>query len=143
MVVLLALGAAAISGGIGVLQPGQPVTVNGRFGFCHEGGGINCVVDGDTFWAGGNKVRIAGIEAPETHEPRCPAEASRGKAATERLQALLNSGSVTLAPADGGRDQDQHGRLLRDVSVNGRDVGEALIDAGLVRAYRGGKKPWC
>ena len=34
------------------------------FGFCHTGGGENCVVDGDTFWIDGNKVRVADIDAP-------------------------------------------------------------------------------
>lgn len=141
MAILLTLGllmaALVIPSGPAI----EPTSLRAQFGFCHEGGGINCVVDGDTFWAGGKKVRIAGIEAPETHEPRCPEEAERGRAATRKLQDLLNSGTVTLTPD--ARGQDQHGRLLRHVSVGGKDVGEALIAAGLAREYRGGKKPWC
>ncbi|MEY4891285.1 MAG: hypothetical protein RIQ75_2415, partial [Pseudomonadota bacterium] len=27
------------------------------FGKCHSGGGLNCVVDGDTFWIDGEKIR--------------------------------------------------------------------------------------
>jgi len=41
------------------------------------------------------------------------------------------------------RDRDVYGRLLRNVSVNGRDVGEALIADGLARAYAGGRRSWC
>jgi endonuclease YncB( thermonuclease family) len=37
------------------------------------------------------------------------------------------------------RDRDVYGRLLRNVSVDGRDVGEALISAGFARAYAGGR----
>ncbi len=84
------------------------------FGYCQWGGGTNCVVDGDTFWIGGEKVRIAGIDAPETHPSRCEYEARLGNAATGRLHALLNSGAVTMTTID--RDRDVYGRLLRNVA---------------------------
>ena len=111
------------------------------FGFCHSGGGSDCVVDGDTFYIGGEKVRIAGIDAPETHPPRCPEEARLGAAATERLQSLLNSGSVTMSSID--RDRDTYGRLLRDVQVDGADVGAAMVAAGVAREYGSGRRSWC
>ena len=103
--------------------------------------GANCVVDGDTFYFGRDKVRIAGIDAPETHPPRCASEARLGEAATHRLRDLLNSGEVTLTRID--RDEDIYGRKLRNVAVGGADVGAALIGAGLARDYAGGRKPWC
>jgi hypothetical protein len=34
-----------------------------HFGFCHTGGGTNCVVDGDTIWLDGIKIRVADIDA--------------------------------------------------------------------------------
>lgn len=111
------------------------------FGFCHEGGGRTCVVDGDTFYLNGEKVRIAGIDAPETHPSRCPREAELGEAATERLHVLLNSGPLELTSID--RDRDRHGRLLRNVSVAGRDVGEMLIAEGVARPYGGRRRSWC
>ena len=37
---------------------------NANFGFCHTGGGYNCVVDGDTIWLKGQKIRVADIDAP-------------------------------------------------------------------------------
>ena len=111
------------------------------FGLCHSGGGTNCVVDGDTFWMGGVKIRIADIDAPETHPSRCAEEARLGEAATLRLQALLSAGPVTLAAAD--RDEDRYGRKLRIVKVDGESVGETLVEEGLVRQYTGGRKPWC
>jgi endonuclease YncB( thermonuclease family) len=122
----------------------RPSTSSGRtvrFDFCHVGGGTNCVVDGDTFYIGGAKVRIAGIDTPETHPPRCSREAQLGDQATQKLQALLNSGAVTITGID--RDRDTYGRLLRNVAVDGQDVGEALIAAGVAREYGRGRRGWC
>jgi endonuclease YncB( thermonuclease family) len=99
------------------------------------------VVDGDTFYVGGEKVRIAGIDAPETHPPRCAEEARLGEAATQQLQALLNSGAVTMTAID--RDRDRYGRRLRNVAVDGADVGEAMIGAGVAREYGSGRRAWC
>ena len=115
--------------------------VRAAFGYCHSGGGRDCVVDGDTFWIRGEKVRIAGIDAPETHPSRCAGEARLGNAATTRLHALLNSGAVTMTPID--RDRDVYGRLLRNVQVDGADVGEAMVSAGVARDYGSGRLSWC
>ena len=99
------------------------------------------MVDGDTFYIGGEKVRIAGIDAPETHPARCDFESQLGKQATEKLHAILNSGAVTMTNIE--RERDLYGRLLRNVAVHGQDVGEAMIGAGVARDYGGGRRPWC
>ena len=98
------------------------------------------VIDGDTFSYGGRRVRILGIDAPETHPPRCVEEARLGLAATAKLKELLGSGTITI----GGSGHDQYGRELRQVFVNGQDVGDAMIAAGLARSYDGKKRQgWC
>ena len=98
------------------------------------------VIDGDTFAFGGQRIRIAGIDAPEIHPPRCMEEARLGLAATAKLKQLLTSGTVTIS----GSGHDQYGRELREVRVNGQDVGEAMISAGLARSYKGEKRQgWC
>ena len=98
------------------------------------------VIDGDTFGIGGRHIRIAGIDAPETHPPRCLEEARLGLAATAKLKELLANGTVTL----NGSGHDQYGRELRSVQVGGQDVGEAMIAAGLARSYSGGRRGgWC
>ena len=38
------------------------------FTLCTAAPRETCVVDGDTFWLNGEKVRIADINAPETHK---------------------------------------------------------------------------
>ena len=121
--------------------PDGRVEIKTQFGLCHEGGGRNCVVDGDTVWIAGEKVRIAGIDAPETHEPKCPREAELGRKSAFRLQGLLSSGTLLARPAD--RARDPNGRLLRHIAVDGRDVGETLIAEGLARGYGGRKRGWC
>lgn len=114
---------------------------NLRFGLCHRGGGRNCVVDGDTFWVDGAKIRIADIDTPETHPPRCAAEAELGKRATRRLQALLNQGAFELEVR--GRDTDRYGRKLRIVTRDGASIGGMLVSEGLARPYGRGRQPWC
>ena len=111
------------------------------FGLCDQGGGTNCIVDGDSFYMGGKGVRIAGIDAPETHSAKCDAEALLGWAAAERLHAALNSGTVTMVPVEPGHDPN--GRLLRQVRVDGRDVGDTLAAAGLARRSDGKRASWC
>jgi micrococcal nuclease len=140
---LIGLAASTWSGPTVPAGPaaGDTAGVSRQFGSCHTGGGTNCVVDGDTFWIDGEKIRVADIDAPETHPSRCPEEARLGNAATDRLQALLNAGPVTLAPAD--RDTDRYGRKLRVVMRGGKSLGEMLVREGLARRWIGHREPWC
>lgn len=73
-----ALGEVRPSTGSGRTQLGGAPAARASFGYCYRGGGTDCVVDGDTFYIGGEKVRIPGIDAPETHPPRCAYEAKLG-----------------------------------------------------------------
>ena len=121
--------------------PGAVDALRARFGFCHSGGGTNCVVDGDTFWFAGQKYRIADIDAPETHPARCPAEAALGARSTKRLQQWLNDGAFALESID--RDADRYGRKLRIVTRDGNSAGAALVAEGLARPWEGNRRPWC
>lgn len=111
------------------------------FGLCDRGGGTNCVIDGESFYLDGKIVRVAGIDAPATHSAGCDAESLLGWAATERLHAALNSGKVTTVPV--GRDVDANGRQLRQVQVDGRNVGRVLVAAGLARPSGEAPANWC
>lgn len=115
--------------------------LSAQFGFCHRGGGTNCVVDGDTFWFKGEKYRIADIDTPETHGPRCAAEGELGAQATRRLQALMNDGPFSLESGD--RDTDRYGRSLRIVTREGESIGGMLVAEGLARSWDGRRHPWC
>ena len=111
------------------------------FALCAEGPRSTCVVDGDTFWLAGEKIRIADINAPETHGAACASERQRGEAATRRLIVLLNQGQFVLEP--GQRDRDRYGRLLRTVTRRGRSIGAQLVSEGLAEPWRGRRSDWC
>lgn len=119
----------------------SPEHGSAQFSLCVIGGGFNCVVDGDTFWMAGERVRIADIDAPETHPPRCAYEADLGRRATLRLQELLNDGPIELQAIE--RDRDQYGRQLRIVTRNGESLGLRLVAEGLARNWTGSRQPWC
>lgn len=112
-----------------------------RFGFCRAERRTDCVVDGDTFWLGGQKIRIADIDTPETHAPRCDAERAMGVRATERLRVLLNAGAFSLDRVE--RDKDRYGRSLRLIRRDGRSIGALLVEEGLARPWNGSRQPWC
>lgn len=101
-----------------------------------------CVVDGDTFWLDGTKIRIADIDTPEIGQPRCDYEYELGMRATRRLVDLLNAGPFELRTI-GNRDEDQYGRKLRVVTRNGRSLGDQLVSEGLARTWSGRREPWC
>ena len=101
-----------------------------------------CVVDGDTFWMDGVKIRIADIDTPEIGQPQCDREYQLGMKATYRLVELLNAGPFELRTI-GGRDEDRFGRKLRVVIRSGRSLGDQLVSEGLARTWSGRREPWC
>lgn len=85
------------------------------------------VIDGDTIVvAGGARVRLIGIDAPEANE--CGAST-----ATELLTSYVLGKSVTLTPGT-RTDKDRYGRLLRYVDVGSFDPGLKLIQVGRASA---------
>ncbi|WP_395330322.1 thermonuclease family protein [Novosphingobium sp. BL-8H] len=115
----------------------------GRFAHCSGRKRHTCIVDGDTFWYQGKKIRIADINTPETSEPDCPAEAALGARATVRMTELLNEGRFSLEPWTDGRDTDRYGRELRVVTRGGQSLGEVLVAEGLAERWKGYRRNWC
>jgi endonuclease YncB( thermonuclease family) len=141
----LMLSVAIFGGAWASSDPAQAAgardTEKAAFGLCKRGGTPNCVVDGDTIWYRGSKIRIADIDTPETHQPQCAAEAARGAAATRRLHQLVNAGPFTLQSIN--RDEDRYGRKLRILTRGGESLGAVLVAEGLARFYEGGRRSWC
>ncbi|MUZ75517.1 thermonuclease family protein [Agrobacterium vitis] len=119
----------------------QPKSSGEAFSVCGNGQRITCVVDGDTFWLRGEKIRIADIDSPELSPPRCERERERGLAAKQRLLDILNSGP--LSSKVGARDEDRFGRKLRIVYRDQRSVGDILVAEGLARKWQGSRRSWC
>ena len=120
---------------------GSGDVVHARFDRCSGPVRVNCVVDGDTFWMDGEKIRIADLNAPEISSPECASEARLGARATDALIVQLNAGPFALERID--RDEDRYGRKLRRVTRGGESVGEAMVGAGVARWYGEGRRWWC
>lgn len=85
-------------------------------------------------------VRLLGIDAPE-RRGRCAEETRLAQRAAEFLTALL-SHAREIELREVGRDK--YFRLLARIHADGVDVGQALLEAGLAREYKGGRRePWC
>lgn len=138
----------------GPVAGGQPAAIAGllsaplpqdresaRFARCDGPDRTTCVVDGDTIWYRGEKIRIADINTPEVSEPDCAYEAQLGEQATARLTALLNAGPFTLEPVD--RAQDSYGRSLYVITRAGQSLGAALVAEGLAEEWQGYRRDWC
>jgi endonuclease YncB( thermonuclease family) len=108
------------------------------------------VLDGDTFearvriWPGQDvttRVRLRGIDAPELHA-RCDDERVRALAARDALVRILAEGAVAISQVG----QDKYGGRVDADAATSRtaNVGAAMLDAGLARAYNGGRRQsWC
>lgn len=124
----------------------EPEVVSATFTRCGPGRGHACVIDGDTFKLGTRKIRIVGIDTPET-EARCPEEARLAEAATARLQELLSQGPFEMV----GRiddSRDRYGRELRSLRQSesdsrGSSIAEIMREEGHARRYIGTKRSWC
>jgi len=85
------------------------------------------VIDGDTVeLADGRHVRYLGIDTPEVGD-------YYGEEATGRNRDLVERKTIELQR--GSRDQDEYGRLLRYVYVDGTFVNGELVAEGYATAY--------
>jgi micrococcal nuclease len=100
---------------------------------------VKQVFDGDTFLVilhgQEKKVRIIGINTPETGGPYRTRECF-GQEAKKELQKILPQGSIVrLEPDASQHNQDTYGRLLRAVYVDQINVGEHMIRQGFAHEY--------
>jgi endonuclease YncB( thermonuclease family) len=108
------------------------------------------VLDGDTFearvhvWPGldiTTKIRLRGIDAAELRA-RCPQERVKAEAARDALTVMLDEGDIGISQVS----LDKYGgRVVASTSTRKTaDVSNALLQAGLARAYNGGRREsWC
>jgi endonuclease YncB( thermonuclease family) len=103
------------------------------------------VVDGDTIDAHGQRYRMVGYDTPEIATPRRkvgPGERGVATIAKERFTELLKSGPLDLVEvpcscsAKKLRDGTcNHGRKCAILSLNGRNIGDTLIEEELAVPY--------
>ena len=92
------------------------------------------VIDGDTLDVGGVRIRLHGIDAPESKQS-CRAGGKRwscGREATRALAARIRGRSVACQE----RDRDRYGRVVAACSLSGMDLNGWMVAQGWAFAYR-------
>lgn len=122
-------------------SPGLRAQTGGKFVLCGPGSGTNCVIDGNTFWQDGMRIRLADIDVPDADAARCPSEKQKAVAAKLRLQAILNDGTFVLSGSN--RRDDENGGKLRIAMRAGRSLGDQLVSEGFAHRWTGQASSWC
>ncbi|MDB5164188.1 MAG: hypothetical protein JWS12_806 [Candidatus Saccharibacteria bacterium] len=96
-------------------------------------------VDGDTIGVNmngnGEKVRLIGVDTPETHDPRKPVQCF-GLAAASFTKQLIGKSAVRLEADPINTNRDRYNRLLRYVYLpDNRLVNAEIIKQGYGFAY--------
>jgi len=102
------------------------------------------VIDGDTFehLATGDRYRLENIDTPETGgRARCVAERDLGNRATQQARAFFTNARALDIRRTGRTDR--YDRIIAFIEIDGRDLGELMIEQGLARPWRGRREPWC
>lgn len=100
---------------------------------------IDRVVDGDTVVAlfqnnTSEKIRIIGMNAPESVDPRKEVQCY-GKEASAHLRDLIQGKIVRLERDDSQQNKDKYGRLLRHVFLSDLNIAESMIKDGYAYEY--------
>lgn len=111
---------------VAAVPSGQPLA--------REVSGPAQVIDGDTLDVAGVRVRLHGVDAPETAQG-CLADGETwacGREATRALLRRIDGRPVTCE----ARDVDQYGRMVAVCRRDGQDVNAWLVAEGWALAYR-------
>ena len=96
--------------------------------------GFARVIDGDTIAIEGTRIRLEGIDAPETGQTckrKWLGSWPCGAGATDALQRLLQGRTVSCDP----RGLDKYGRTLATCFVDGHDINAGMVREGLAWAF--------
>jgi hypothetical protein len=92
------------------------------------------MVDGDTLDVDGTRVRLFGVDAPETSQPCRDAKGAVwdcGEWVATRARELWDGRPARCAV----EDTDRYGRKVARCSVAGQDLGATLVAQGMALAY--------
>ncbi len=113
-------------------------TVSRNLPICGSAKRINCVVDGDTIWLEGEKIRLESFNTPEMNG-KCFVERQLAQQAKMRLRQILSAEPFKVSR----NGKDRYGRTLAVISNSSGNVGDILIREGLAHEWRGRKESWC
>lgn len=104
--------------------------------------GVASVIDGDTLEIHGQRVRLFGIDAPESGQPCETAQGERwrcGRDAAIALADLIGRAPIQCDP----QDIDRYGRVVAVCYQGNLDIGAEMVRAGWAVAYRAIRGPMC
>ena len=93
------------------------------------------VVDGDTIVLNKEKIRLHGIDTPETKQNcknKIGVEYGCGASATKELKKIIENKKVSCLR----KDKDRYGRSVSVCYVNGKDINALLVKRGWAVAYK-------
>ena len=91
------------------------------------------VTHGDSIWVSGSRIRLFGIDAPESQQ-LCLAGGQRwryGLSATRSLRKVIAGRPVVCTE----RDRDSYGRVVAVCHVNGQHINASMVSQGMAVAY--------
>ena len=94
--------------------------------------GVPCIVDGDTIAIGETKIRLEGIDAPETDQLGMPS-AGAGRVELQHATSLRNAGGKPWTCH--GHGQDRYGRSLATCEVSGEDIDRWMVREGWALSF--------
>jgi endonuclease YncB( thermonuclease family) len=96
--------------------------------------GAASVIDGDTVAVGGTRIRLFGIDAPESDQTCAVGGKTTpcGRQATIALTDAIGASPVACTP----KDRDRYGRVVAVCRVSNRDLGAWMVAGGWAIAYR-------
>jgi endonuclease YncB( thermonuclease family) len=92
------------------------------------------VIDGDTFDVAGTRIRLHGVDAPERSQTCLDADGASwecGRWTVEEARAAWDGREAACELLD----TDRYGRSVSRCSVEGQDLGAALVSKGMAFAY--------
>ncbi|MBI4838667.1 MAG: thermonuclease family protein [Nitrospirae bacterium] len=97
---------------------------------------VTKVIDGDTFeYSDGVKVRLIGVDTPETNDPREGVQWFGSEAAKKLKELVLGRKVCLMQERDRTQEIDKYGRLLRYAWLEDFFVNAELIRQGYGFAY--------
>lgn len=116
----------------------QSLKIEDQAVFAKETVKVSRIVDGDTIKVlmknNEYAVRLIGVDAPETVDPRKPIQCF-GKEASDKVREVLANKAIVLESDSTQGNRDEYGRLLRYVFVDGLNFNEFMIREGYAHEY--------
>lgn len=142
LVMALAVGGLVLVPTIADLVNAAMKTADSEQGQCR----ILRVIDGDTVSLicpedGMVSARLMGFDTPEMYSPRCLGEFVAAQKAAWHLRSLVQKADRLKLTHQGN---DQYGRALVALELDGVDVARLMVRDGHARQYGGGLRgSWC